>query len=97
MNILIDDLLINILNILTTKELFKFCICNQLNFAFLERNIKYFKFNFQDTFITNNGLEYFKGVVTSGTAVTSDVVFSIETISLPVGGIMIRIACGMTI
>ena len=42
MNILNDDILINILNILTTKQLFKFCICNQSNFAFLKRNIKYF-------------------------------------------------------
>ena len=56
MNILIDDVLINILNILTTKELFKFCTCNQLNFGFLKRNIKYFKFNLQNTFITDKGL-----------------------------------------
>ncbi len=31
-----------------------------------------------------------------GTAVTSDVVFSIEMTSLPVGGMMMRIDCGMT-
>ena len=45
MDILIDDVLINILNILTTEDLFKFCISNQSNFEFLKRNIKYFKFN----------------------------------------------------
>ena len=33
----------------------------------------------------------------NGTAVTSDVVFSIEITSLPVGGMMMRIACGITI
>ena len=64
MDILIDDILTNILNILTTKDLFKFCICNKSNFAFLKRNIKYFKFNLQNTFITDNGLQYFKCVCT---------------------------------
>ena len=64
MNILIDDVLINILNILTTKELFKFRICNQSNLAFLKRNIKYFKFNFINNQITDRGLEYLKGVRT---------------------------------
>ena len=56
MNTLIDDVLINILNILTTKELFKFSICNQLNLVFLKRNIKYFKFNLQDNFIKDKEL-----------------------------------------
>ena len=60
MNILIDNVLINILNILTTKELFKFCICKQFNFVFLKRNIKYFKFNLQDNFIKDKELEYLK-------------------------------------
>ena len=32
----------------------------------------------------------------NGTAVTSDVVFNIEMISLPVGGMITRIACGST-
>ena len=65
MNILIDDVLINILNILTTEDLFKFCICNKSNLAFLKRNIKYFKFNFRkNNQITNKGLEYLKGVHT---------------------------------
>lgn len=34
--------------------------------------------------------------VESGTAVTSDVVFSIEMTSLPVGGMITRIDCGIT-
>ena len=62
MDILIDDVLINILNVLTTKDLFKFCICNQSNFEFLKRNIKYFKFNISNNKITDKGLEYLKDV-----------------------------------
>ena len=64
MNILIDDVLISILNILTTEDLFKFSICNNSNLEFLKRNIKYFKFNFRYNRITNKGLEYLKGVHT---------------------------------
>ena len=55
---------IYILNILTTEYLFKFCICNQSNFEFLKRNIKYFKFYFKDRQITDKGLEYLKDVRT---------------------------------
>ena len=64
MDILIDDVLINILNVLTTHDLFKLCICNQSNFEFLKRNIKYFKFNIENNKITDVGLEYLKGVHT---------------------------------
>ena len=64
MNILIDDMLINILNILTSGDLFKFCICNKSNLTFLKKNIKYFKFNFRNYRITNKGLRYLKDVHT---------------------------------
>ena len=35
--------------------------------------------------------------IMNGTAITSDVVFSIEMVSFPVGGTITRMACGMTI
>ena len=64
-NILINASSINMFmsNIYNYKIIYTVLI-KKFNFAFLKRNIKYFKFNLRNTFITDKGLQYFKGVHT---------------------------------
>src|SRR5207245_2108160 len=60
--LLYDDILVYISNLITTKELIKFSQINKYFMNFFKRNIKWFKINCSNSIITDEGLEYLKGV-----------------------------------
>ena len=62
--LLYDDILVYILNLITTKELIKFSQINKYFMNFFKRNINWFKINCFNSIITNERLEYLKGVHT---------------------------------
>src|SRR5439155_1234972 len=62
--LLYDDILIYILNLITTKELIKFSQINKYFMNFFKRNIKWFRIDCSGSIITDGGLEYLKGVHT---------------------------------
>src|SRR5207245_500028 len=62
--LLCDDILVYILNLITTKELIKFSQINKYFMNFFKRNIKWFKINCSNSIITDGGLEYLKDVHT---------------------------------
>ena len=62
--LLVDDVLVEILKLVDTKSLIRFSICNKENKSFLQRNIKRFVFDLSYTKVTDEGLEYLKGVHT---------------------------------
>src|SRR5439155_216276 len=61
--LLCDDILVYILNLITTKELIRFSQINKYFMNFFKRNIKWFKIDYSWK-ITDKGLEYLKGVHT---------------------------------
>src|SRR5439155_1747933 len=60
--LLYDDILVYILNLITTKELIKFSQINKYFMNFFKRNIKWFRIDCSNSIITDEGLEYLKGV-----------------------------------
>src|SRR5438552_2356538 len=62
--LLYDDILVYILNLITTKELIKFSQINKYFMNFFKRNIKWFRIQCAYNAITDKGLEYLKGVHT---------------------------------
>src|SRR5439155_13362233 len=62
--LLYDDILVYILNLITTKELIRFSQINKYFMNFFKRNIKWFRIDCAYSAITNKGLEYLKGVRT---------------------------------
>src|SRR5207245_524185 len=62
--LLCDDILVYILNLITTKELIKFSQINKYFMNFFKRNIKWFKINCSNSIIMDEGLEYLKDVHT---------------------------------
>src|SRR5438874_1265859 len=61
--LLYNDILVYIMNLITTKELIKFSQINKYFMNFFKRNIKWFKINCSCE-ITDKGLKYLKGVHT---------------------------------
>src|SRR5439155_451490 len=62
--LLYDDILVYILNLITTKELIKFSQINKYFMNFFKRNIKWFRIDCSGSIITDEGLEYLKDVHT---------------------------------
>src|SRR5438874_9671760 len=61
--LLCDDILVYMLNLITTKELIRFSQINKYFMNFFKRNIKWFRINCSCK-ITDKGLEYLKDVHT---------------------------------
>ena len=62
--LLYDDILVCILNLITTKELIKFSQINKYFMNFFKRNIRWFRIDCSNSIITDGGLEYLKDVHT---------------------------------
>src|SRR5207245_2414392 len=61
---LCEDILVHILNLITTKQLIKFSGINKYFMNFFKKNIKWFEINCSNSIIMDGRLEYLKNVHT---------------------------------
>ena len=64
MDLLIDDMLIEILKLVNTRELIKFSMTSKYNQSFFRKYIRNFRIDASQTTITDAGLKHLKDVHT---------------------------------